>query len=410
MNFDDTPEEAAFRAEARDWLARTAPKFVTPGPDEADDAREAAYIRRAKAWQAAKAEGGYAAITWPKEFGGRGGRPIEQVIYSQEERRYSVPSGPFQIGLGMCVPTVMTWGDDAARKRFVGPAVRGEEIWCQLFSEPAAGSDLAGIRTRSEKKGDEWIVNGQKVWTSGAHYSDWGILVTRSDPSQPKHKGLTFFYLDMKSPGVEVRPIQQIWGGANFNEVYFNDVRIPDSQRFGAPGEGWKVALTMLMHERLAISAGQVTTDVKDFFELAGEIELETGPALENAAVREQIADWYVRSEGLKFTTYRALTALSRGETPGPEGSIGKVVSAPQLQALGTLGMDLGDMAGGLTEEDVAPLKAAFQRAYLFAPGLRIAGGTDEILRNIVAERVLGLPPDIRVDKSVAFNELPVGR
>jgi acyl-CoA dehydrogenase len=292
----------------------------------------------------------------------------------------------------------------------VKPALLGDEIWCQLFSEPAGGSDVAGLRTRAEKQGDDWIINGQKIWTTGAQFSDYGILLTRTDPNAPKHKGLTMFYLSMKSPGVEVRPIKQASGGSGFNEVFFTDVKIPDSQRLGEVGQGWGVALTTLMHERLAVGGGQGgMLDVKELVALARTLELEDGPAIKNAAVRERIADWYVRSAGLKYTTYRTMTALSKGQQPGPEASIAKVVVAPKLQDLSAFAMELEGEAGALKGDD-APMHGAFQMGWMSAPGLRIAGGTDEILRNIIAERVLGLPPDVRVDKDLPFNKLPAGR
>ncbi|MEQ1865018.1 MAG: acyl-CoA dehydrogenase family protein, partial [Micropepsaceae bacterium] len=353
-----------------------------------------------------KAAKGYARITWPKENGGLGGTPMQQVVYSQEEAKFDVPSGFFEIGLGMCIPTVTHYASKDVAARYVKPALYGEEIWCQLFSEPSAGSDVAGLRTRAEKDGDDWIVNGQKVWTSGAHYSDYGILLTRTDPTAQKHKGLTMFYLSMKSPGVEVKPIKQMSGGANFNEVYFTN-----AQRLGEVGAGWGVALTTLMHERLAVGGGQggAGPDIKELIALARETELEDGPAIRNAAVREKIAEWYVRGQGLKYTTYRTLTALSQGKVPGPEASIAKVVVAPKMQNLSSFAMDLEDMGGVMVGED-SPQMGAFQQSYMWAPGLRIAGGTDEILKNIIAERVLGLPADIRVDKDIPFNKLPTGR
>lgn len=409
MDFNDTPEEAAFRAEVRKWLEANAQRKSADADTRPRRIGEAELLKRAKAWQAKKAEAGYAAITWPKEFGGLGGTPMQSVIYNQEEAQFDVPRGVYEIGLGMCIPTLMSYGTKEQLERYVAPALKGEEIWCQLFSEPAAGSDVAGLRMRCERDGDEWIVNGQKVWTSGAHYSDYGILVARSDPNVPKHKGLTFFFVDMKSPGIECRPIRQISGASNFNEVYFTDVRIPDSQRLGDVGEGWKVALTTLMHERLAIGGGSGGPDVAELLALARSVMLEDGPAIDNAAVREKIADWHVRSQGLKYTRYRTLTALSKGEVPGPESSIGKVVTAPKLQDLAAFAMELEDMGGFATGEG-QPQGGAFQEAWLWAPGLRIAGGTDEILRNIIAERVLGLPGDIRVDKDVAFKDLPKGR
>ena len=367
-------------------------------------------MSRAKAWQAKKAAAGYAQITWPKEWGGRGGTPIQSVIYSQEEAKFAVPSGVFEIGLGMCVPTVMAYADAETCGRFVGPALRGEEIWCQLFSEPAAGSDVAGIRTRAVRDGDEWVINGQKVWTSGAHFSDYGIIITRTDPTVPKHKGLTMFWVHMKAPGVEVRPIRQISGDSNFNEVFFTDVRVKDSQRLGEVGEGWKVALTTLMNERLAVGGGMGAGDYNELLDLARATETADGPAIAKASVREKIADWYVESQGLKLNRFRTITALSKGETPGPEASIGKIVSAAKMQDLASFAMDIEDMGGIVTDRDIAPLSGGFQAQWLGAAGYRIAGGTDEILRNIVAERVLGLPGDVRVDKTVAFNELPKGK
>ncbi|HAM48204.1 MAG TPA: acyl-CoA dehydrogenase, partial [Alphaproteobacteria bacterium] len=255
----------------------------------------------------------------------------------------------------------------------------------------------------------EWVVNGQKIWTSGAHYSDYGILVTRSNPDVPKHKGLTFFFLDMKTPGVEVKPIKQISGGANFNEVYFTDVRIPDSQRLGAEGDGWKVSLTTLMNERAAIGGGGGALGTDELLKLFRGIEMHDGPAINNMAVRERLADWYVQGQGLKYTRFRSLTALSKGQTPGPENSIGKAVSAPRGQDYTSFALELMELGGMITDPDLAPLKAGFQSGWLFAPAMRIAGGTDEILKNIIAERVLGLPGEIRVDKDTPFNELPTG-
>ena len=341
MDFNDTQEEAQFRSEVRSWLeANARPRDPMRSRAGRVEKSEAERLVQAKAWQAKKAEAGYAAITWPKELGGLGGTPIQSVIYSQEEANFDVPRGFFEIGLGMCIPTLLAWATEEQKERFTKPALYGEEVWCQLFSEPAAGSDVAGLRTRCERDGDDWVINGQKVWTSGAHYCDYGIIVTRSDPNVPKHKGLTFFFLDMKSPGIEVRPIKQISGDANFNEVFFTDVRVPDSQRLGAVGEGWKVALTTLMNERLAIGQG-AGVDYEELLQLARKTELETGPAIKDASVREKLADWYVQTQGLKYTKFRTLTALSKGQTPGPESSIGKIVSGPKMQDLASFAMDL---------------------------------------------------------------------
>jgi acyl-CoA dehydrogenase len=412
MDFEDSPEEAKFRSEVRSWLDANATKRVKREVSPEDMENGAANeMAASKAWQKKKAEAGYARITWPKGMGGIGGTPMQSIIFSQEEAKYDVASGgPFGIGLGMCIPTLMTYGSDDAKKRYVWPAVQGDEIWCQLFSEPAGGSDVANLRTRAEKNGDTWTINGSKIWTTGAQFSDYGILLTRTDPNVPKHKGLTMFYLSMKSPGVDIRPIKQASGGSGFNEIFFTDVKIPDSQRLGEVGNGWTVALTTLMHERLAVGGGQGGgLDVPQLMQLARSLELEDGPAIKNAAVREKIADWYVRSAGLRYTTLRTMTALSRGQQPGPEASIAKIVVASKLQDLSAFAMDLEGEAGILQGPD-APMHGMFQGGWLSSPGLRIAGGTDEILRNIIAERVLGLPQDIRVDKDVPFNKIPTGR
>ena len=253
MDFNDNEKEAAFRAEVRKFLDKNAKKRTNTSSSSANAAapetlrgKEAQVkaLQDAKNWQAKKAEAGFAGILWPKEFGGFGGTPIEQVIYQQEELNYFVHSGYFEIGIGMLGPTMMVWGKDEDKIKYLPKMLNGEEIWCQLFSEPSAGSDLAGIKMKAEKDGDEWVLNGQKVWTSGAHFADYGMIVARSDPSALKHKGLTYFFLDMKTPGIEVKPIEQISGSSNFNEVFFNDVRIPDTQRLGNEGDGWKVSLT----------------------------------------------------------------------------------------------------------------------------------------------------------------------
>ncbi|MDO8423821.1 MAG: acyl-CoA dehydrogenase family protein [Parvibaculum sp.] len=409
MDFNDTPEEAKYRAEVRAWLDKNAIR-----KSDAKDAEQSKtledLLKRSKAWQAKKAENGYACITWPKEWGGGGGTTINNVIYGQEESNYAVTGSVFAIGLGMCIPTVMYWGSDEHKERFVKPAVRGDEIWCQLFSEPAGGSDVAGLRTRAEKDGDEWVINGQKVWTSGAHYCDYGIVLVRTDPNVPKHKGLTMFWVDMKSAGVEVRPIKQMSGDANFNEVFFTNVRVHDNQRLGNTGDGWKVALTTLMNERLAVGGSQGNADVAELIKLARDTEIDGKPAISNGAVRERIADWYVQAQGLKFTRLRTLTALSKGETPGPESSISKIIAAKKMQDLGSFGMDLQDMGGIIRDRNMSPEEGAYTEQWMGAAGYRIAGGTDEILRNIVAERVLGMPSDIRVDKDLPFNQAPKGK
>ena len=401
MDFNDTPEEARFREEASSWLAENAPT---------DDAfRALSPLEQAKVWQKSKYDAGWACIGWAPDFGGRGASAIEEVIWRQEESQYDLPANFFLIGQGMIGPTLMAWASDEDKARFLPQLASGEEVWCQLFSEPAGGSDLAALRTRAEPDGDDWVINGQKIWTSGAHYSDYGVIVVRTDPTVPKHKGLSYFYIDMKAPGVEIKPIKQLTGDSDFNEVYFTDVRVSDSQRLGEVGQGWQVSLTTLMNERAAIGGSFGQMDVSLAMSVAAEVEIDGRPALEDAAVRARIADWYVQEAGLKYTGYRSLTALSRGALPGPENSIGKLVGAPKMQAMSSYLMDLLDASGAIADEALAAKAGIIQRAYMGAPGLRIAGGTDEIMANIIAERVLGLPQEPRLDKGIPFNEVPTG-
>ena len=404
MNFNDSPQESIYRATVREWLANHAPRHTV-----SRRAPEAERLVIARAWQACKAAAGYARVSWPREWGGTGGTAIQQVIFTEEEARYGVPLGFFGIGLGMCIPTLMRFADTGAQQRFAGPALRGEQIWCQLFSEPGAGSDLAALRTRAVWQNDSWLVNGQKVWTTGAHYSDYGLLLARTDVNVPKHTGLTMFWIDMKAPGVEVRPIHQMSGGSDFNEVYLTDVRVPDSQRLGDVGAGWKVSVVTLMNERVEGGKDRGPT-TEQILALARSIPRGTASVLEDSAFRQKLAMWYVQAEGLRFTRLRTLTALSRGQTPGPESSIGKLVAANRLQDLTNELVECLDQFGVLVDAAHAALGGSLHYDYLYAPGLRIAGGTDEILKNIIAERVLGLPGDIRVDKGVAFNDLPTGR
>ena len=401
MDFNDTPEEARFREEAASWLAENAPT---------DDAfRALTPLEQAKVWQKQKYDAGWACIGWAPEFGGRGASAIEEVIWRQEESQYDLPASFFLIGQGMIGPTLMAWASDEDKARFLPPLASGEQVWCQLFSEPAGGSDLAALRTRAERDGNDWVINGQKIWTSGAHYSDYGVIVVRTDPTVPKHKGLSYFYVDMKAPGVEVKPIKQLTGDSDFNEVYFTDVRVSDSQRLGEVGQGWQVSLTTLMNERAAIGGSFGQMDVSLAMSVAEEVEIDGRPALEDSAVRTRIANWYVQEAGLKYTGYRSLTALSRGALPGPENSIGKLVGAPKMQAMSSYLMDLLGASGAIADEALATKAGIIQRAYMGAPGLRIAGGTDEIMANIIAERVLGLPQEPRLDKGIPFNEVPTG-
>lgn len=410
MNFNDSPHEAAFRAKARAWLQANAPYAhgsVAHGHETAES------IAADKAWQARKADAGYAAITWPTRWGGAGGTAAEQVIFAEEEAKLKLGSPIFGLGLGMCVPTILAVGNDADKQRFALPAMRGDEIWCQLFSEPSAGSDLAAAGTRAVRAGDgssDWVVNGQKVWTSGAHFSDFGLLLARTDPTVPKHKGLTMFWVDMKSPGIDVRPLHQADGGWGFNEVYFTDVRLTDKQRVGAEGKGWDVALITLMNERLSVGAGS-GPDWPELLALARQLPsvASASSALQDGGLRERIADFYVAAEGLRLTRLRIKTALSRGETPGPEASVGKLVAAAHMQMLATEALDRLDAYGIVAAPDPHSLIGRLQRNFFWGAGMRIAGGTDEILKNVIAERVLGLPTDIRIDRDVAFKDIPKG-
>ena len=408
MNFNDTEQQAEFRAKCSTWLKDNAqPKTSARNDKRYSKADQKEFLKSALEWQKKKFDAGWAMLHWPKIYGGLEASPIERIIWGQEEAKFDVPWGVYEIGLGMAGPVMMQYATEEQKQRYLPPMAAGEEIWCQLFSEPSAGSDVAGLRSRAVQDGSDWIINGQKVWTSGAHFCDYGIIVVRHDPDVDKHAGMTFFFVDMKSPGIDIKPIKQITGGSSFNEVYFNDVRIPDKQRLGAVGDGWRVAITTLMNERLAVGDAN-GADAKEAFKWAQKQDDHGQPLIRNRAVRESIADWYCQASGLKNTKLRTMSALSRGDTPGPEASITKVVSANKLQAVGNFGIDSLDMAGMLKTDDSDV--HSFHDAWLGAAGLRIAGGTDEILKNIIAERVLGLPQDPRADKGVAFKDIPSGK
>jgi alkylation response protein AidB-like acyl-CoA dehydrogenase len=409
MDFNDTPEEAAFRAEARAWLEANAKPRDPNAPEANAERTNPAVVKAAQAWQKKKADAGWACITWPKEYGGRAATPMQNVIWNQEQAKFETPPDIFGIGIGMCGPTILAHGTDEQKKRWIPKLLSGEEIWCQLFSEPAAGSDLAGLRSTAVKQGDDWIINGQKIWTTGAQFCDWGILVVRTDPNVAKHAGLSYFVVDMHSPGIEVRPITQINGGQGFNEVFFSDVKIPDDQRISAVGNGWAVAITTLMNERQSIGSGMGVGSLEDLIGFASALESDGQPAIEDRQVREQIADFIVKGRGLRYTSLRTLTAISQGRPPGPEASMGKLVGAVLQQEAASFAMELAGAGGALLDEQATPAAAAWQERYLAIPGLRIAGGTDEVLRNIIAERVLGLPSDARADKGIAFRDIPTG-
>ena len=410
MNLADSPQEAEFRRAATEWLQGNAePRTVAAPPALFDERESEGFVEQAKQWQAKKFDAGWATLTWPSAYGGRDARPIEQAIWDQEEAKYQTPPNIFAVGVGMVGPTIIAHGTSEQRERYVGPLGRGDEVWCQLFSEPGAGSDLAGVATRAVPDGGVWRVDGQKVWTSRAHQSQFGLLLARSDADVPKHRGLTAFLVDMKAPGVAVRPIRQITGESKFNEVFFDSVVVNDDHRLGAVGDGWRVALTTLMNERLYVGA-QGDTDVafllEQYIDLARRCRLSGDPAIEHGAIRQRIVEATVLARGLTFTSYRTLTALARDAEVGAEGSIGKLLAAPFVQAIARNALDL--LADGVVEPG-SQGELDWHTIYLKASGMRIAGGTDEIQRNILAERILGLPAEPRLDKALPFREVTRG-
>lgn len=402
MDFNDTPAEAGFRAEARAWLAEHAPAHVLREGLRMDDAEE---VQRGRAWQRALYDGGWAGVTLPVALGGRGGSAIEGVIFAEEEARFNLPKGPYiMIGLGMAIPVIGKHGTDEQRARFVEATLKGDLTWCQLFSEPAAGSDLAALRTKANRDGDEWIVNGQKVWSSWAHRSDWGILVVRTDPTVAKHKGLTFFVVDMRSPGIEIRPIRQISGASDFNETFLTDVRVPDRDRVGAPGEGWACCMTVLMGERLG--SGSHKSSVAPLLDLARSTPgSRGGTALDDGALRDMFAQALAEEQGAKYLEARLRTMVSRGENPGALAGMIKLSYAGRLQQTSGMAMQMRGLDGIAPAEDDDATRAV-QEDYIWSTVMRIAGGADEVLRNQIAERVLGMPSEVRTDKDKAFQDL----
>jgi alkylation response protein AidB-like acyl-CoA dehydrogenase len=389
VDIDDTPEEAAFRAEARAWLdAHALPKGH---PDDfslgmwtgAYD--EETYIARCQEWQRTLYDGGWAGITWPKEHGGRGGKAIEQVIFGQEQANYGVSSGALMISIGMAGPTILAHGDDDQKARFLGPMLRGDELWCQLFSEPGAGSDLAGLTTRAERDGDEWVVTGQKVWTSSPDRARWGMLLARTDPSAAKHRGIGYFLLSMDTPGIDIRPLRQMTGESHFSEVFLDEVRIPAADMLGGPGDGWDIARTTLTSERSSIAGGMGATPAA-LAAFAARFGTSADPV-----VRQRLVDAHVRYELLRFLRYRSQTALSQGRAPGAEASVMKLAFARYMQALTYTAIDAQGAYGLLGGGDVAD-DGMWLRRFLHSPSLRIAGGSDQIQANIMGERALGLP------------------
>ncbi|MFK7977558.1 MAG: acyl-CoA dehydrogenase family protein [Halioglobus sp.] len=405
MDFNDTPELATFRSEARAWLEANA-ELRTDKLHMGMEG-EAAFLE-AKEWYKKKSDAGFACLTWPKEYGGAGLTSLHDVVWSQEVANFKTRDAQFVIGIGNCGPAIMHFAEEEAKRELLPKMASAEDVWCQLFSEPSAGSDVAGLRTRAEKDGDNWKVNGQKIWTSGAQYSDYGVVLTRTDPSISKYRGLTLFMIDMRQPGVEVRPIKQMDGGQHFNEVFFNDAVIPDNYRLGEVGGGWTGALTVLMAERLAISGVQ-PTGFPQFLDLIKSLEIGGEPVANDPIVRERLATWYSQYAGLQALNMRMLTAVAKGGMAGAEASMGKLVGAVMNQEIANFACQMFGPYGVVLDDELSPEHAHFQDSVLFAPGIRLAGGTDEVMRNILAEQVLGLPQEPRADKGMAFADIPTG-
>jgi alkylation response protein AidB-like acyl-CoA dehydrogenase len=382
---------ATVRAEARAWLEESWPAFCAEHSDAGRYDPE-----RARAWQKRLAAGGWGAPSWPAEYGGRSFGPLEATVWAQEKARAGATI-PFNVvGFGMAGPTIISHGSDEQKARYLPALLGGDEIWCQLFSEPGAGSDLASLTTRAVREGDEWIVTGQKVWSSSAHDADWGLLLARHDFDVPKHKGLVYLLADMHSPGIEVRPLKQMDGGAHFNEVFLEDVRVPHANRLGEPGDGWRIAITTLMHERMSI--GSASGGYIFPFERLTQIANERAPDGLDPVLRDELARVYTQGKVLELLNARILEKLGKGQIPDAEGSIVKLVLATLVSNMAEVGMRVLGAEGTVMVQD------AVQRAFLGAPAFHIGGGTDEIQRNLIGERVLGLPKDQSPDKEVPFS------
>jgi alkylation response protein AidB-like acyl-CoA dehydrogenase len=397
VDLNDSPEQAEYRQKVRAWLQEhkaQAPEARSTRAGAEDDA----YVDARRRWQGQLAEGGLAGVTWPVDVGGQGLGPIEQVIVSQEIARAGVPGILDVIGVGMLGPTIIAHGTEEQKARYPGPMLHGDEVWCQLFSEPGAGSDLAAVQTRARREDDgTWVLNGQKVWTTNAQFAAYGLLLARTDPEQHKHKGLTMFILPMDAEGVTVRGLRQISGEAEFNEVFLDDVRIPAENVVGGVDNGWGTALTVLMFERLTIGLG---SEGFGYNAARFAAALADDPvAAKDKAVRKALGEIGTDLLALRFASYRTLSALSQGQIPGPESGLAKVTTVNAAIAAGDL---IADVLGpdGLDDDG--------EWAYMisFLPGLKSAGGTEEILRNTIGERVLGLPPEPRLDKGIPFSEL----
>jgi alkylation response protein AidB-like acyl-CoA dehydrogenase len=393
VDLNDTPEQAAYRAEARAWLEANK----NEAPPRSGSYEDEDYINARRAWQRRLAEAGLAAVTWPAEVGGRGLGPIEQVTVNQEISRAQVPGILDVIGIGMLGPCLIAHGTDEQKNRYLGPMLHGDEVWCQLFSEPGAGSDLAAVQTRARESDDgTWTLNGQKVWTTNAQFASYGLLLARTDADVPKHKGLTMFIVPMDGDGVTVRGLRQISGEAEFNEVFFDDLRLDADAVVGGVGNGWGTALTVLMYERLTIGFG--SEGFGSPTRLAETLAADPG-ARADADMRRRLGEVITDLLAVRFNGYRALTVLARGQIPGPEAGLAKVTMVNAAIAATDLGADV-------VGPDALEPDSDWSYLISFLPGLKSAGGTESILRNTIGERVLGLPPEPRLDKGIPFSEL----
>jgi alkylation response protein AidB-like acyl-CoA dehydrogenase len=405
MDVDDTPAEAAVRAAARAWLESVA-KHRDEGEGgwqsfRAKTAEEdAAQLEAARAWQRTKFEAGWAAPHWPAEYGGRGLSGIEAGVVAEEERHFDVAASFFMVGIDMAGPTLMAHGTPEQKKRFLEPMLRGDESWCQLFSEPGSGSDLASLSTRAVRDGDEWVLDGQKVWTSSAHTADWGICLARTDPDVAKHAGITYFLVDMRAPGVDVRPLRQIDGAIHFNEVFLDGVRVPHEHVLGDVGDGWRVAMTTLTAERTAIGGGG-QTGPRELIGLARRFGRTDDPVL-----RQELARAHTRQQIQRWLVYRVRTAAAKGVPPGPEATILKLLNSHQVEHVGRTIMSILGPTATLWHDD-APDGGFWNDVFLFQWSSRIGGGTENIQRNIIGERVLGLPREPDPMKGTPWKDLP---
>jgi len=385
MDLRDNPEEAAFRQEVREFIAQNV-------PDEAKQRSARRFEEADRDWSRKLGEAGYAGLTWPKEYGGSAAPYSHQAIFLEEMARSEAPGHIGVIGIGMAGPTIMAWGTDAQKQRYLSKILTADEIWCQGFSEPDAGSDLANVRTRIEDRGDHFLVNGQKVWSSFAHIADHCILVGLGDPSAPRYKGLTYVIADMKAPGVEVRPLVQITGHPEFNEIFFTDVQVPKENLLGEVGGGWQVAMTTLLHERGTLGfalAATLDAAVRKLIALAKERNVT------DAVLRDRIAREWIELQALRYTNMRSLSTLVKTGIPGPEGSASKLVWSENNQRLTKLALEILGSHAQLTafsENGGGHADGYWQYQQLRSRGNTIEAGTSEILRNIIAERVLGLP------------------